>query len=104
VQPLTAFDTAVMREIYGGRWSWARRPVLVEVGGHRLAASMNGMPHGAGSIGGNDFPGHFCIHFLLSEVHRSGRVDPQHLLAILAAAGVRPDGPAPAGPTAADAC
>ncbi len=88
VQPLTAADTATLKEIYGGAWSWARRPVLVEVSGHRLAASINGMPHGAGSIAGNDFPGHFCIHFLNSEVHKSQRIDPSHLWAILTAAGV----------------
>lgn len=102
VQPLTAADTSVLRLIYGGHWSWARRPILVEVAGHRLAAAMNGMPHGAGSIAGNDFPGHFCVHFLLSEVHRSGRIDPDHLLAILAAAGVRPVGPVPPAPVAAE--
>jgi hypothetical protein len=94
VQPLTAADTAVMKRIYGGSWSWARRPVLVEVSGHRLAASMNGMPHGAGSIQGNGFPGHFCIHFLLSEVHKTRAIDPGHLWAILTAAGVRLPPPA----------
>ncbi len=99
VQPLTAEDTATMKEIYGGTWSWARRPVLVEVGGHRLAASMNGMPHGAGSIPGNDFPGHFCIHFLNSEVHKSAKIDPIHLWAILTAAGV--DLPRPPIPASA---
>jgi hypothetical protein len=88
VQPLTAADTAVMKQIYGGAWSWARRPVLVQVAGHRLAASMNGMPHGGGSIEGNDFPGHFCIHFLLSEVHKTQAMDAGHLWAILTAAGV----------------
>jgi hypothetical protein len=103
VQPLTAADAAVMRRIYGGRWSWARRPVLVEVGGRRLAASMNGMPHGAGSIAGNDFPGHSCIHFLLSTLHSSGRIDPAHLMAVLSAAGVRPRGPARPGETEAEA-
>lgn len=101
VQPLTAADSATMKRIYGGHWSWARRPILVEVDGHRLAASMNGMPHGAGSIPGNNFPGHFCIHFLMGEVHGSGKIDPDHLWAILTAAGVvtgRP--PVVAGPRA----
>jgi hypothetical protein len=69
VQPLTAEDSAVMKTIYGGKWSWRRRAIIVEIGGHRLAASMNGMPHGAGAIPNNDFAGHFCIHFRDSKTH-----------------------------------
>lgn len=69
VQPLTAEDSAVMKTIYGGKWSWRRRAIIVEIGGHRLAASMNGMPHGAGAIANNDFAGHFCIHFRESKTH-----------------------------------
>ena len=37
-QPLTAEDTAIMKEIYGGRWSWDRRGIIVEVRGYRIAA------------------------------------------------------------------
>lgn len=85
-EPLTDQDTAILREIYG-TWSWDRRPIIVEVDGRRIAASMNGMPHGQGSIEGNGFPGHFCIHFLGSRVHQSGRMDPEHHKAILRAAG-----------------
>ena len=51
-----------MKEIYG-EWSWERRAIIVVVGGRRIAASMAGMPHGAGLIKDNDFPGHFCVHF-----------------------------------------
>ena len=69
VQPMTAADSAVMKTIYGGKWSWRRRAILVEVRGHRIAASMNGMPHGAGAIANNDFSGHFCIHFRDSKTH-----------------------------------
>lgn len=85
-EPLTAQDAAVMREIYGG-WSWERRPIIVEVDGRRIAASMNGMPHGDGSIAENGFPGHFCIHFLGSAIHRTGLMDVDHQTAVLRAAG-----------------
>jgi hypothetical protein len=84
VEPLTAEDTAVMKSVYG-QWSWLRRAIVVEVAGRRIAASMNGFPHGKGSITSNDFGGHFCIHFADSRVHRTGRVDPDHQAAIQAA-------------------
>lgn len=92
VQPLTAEDTAVMKQIYNGKWSWKRRAVLVEVeDGRRIAASMNGMPHGQGAIQGNEFNGHFCIHFRDSKTHGSGRVDEAHQLMVWKAAGVIED-------------
>ena len=85
-QPLTRQDTAIMKEIFG-RWSWERRAAIVVVGGRRIAASMSGMPHGAGQIKDNDFDGHFCVHFWGSRVHTSGRVDPEHQRQVLKAAG-----------------
>lgn len=90
VQPLTARDTQVLKEVYKGRWSWQRRAVVVEIGGRKIAASMNGMPHGSGKIQGNDFLGHFCIHFLQSRVHKSGKVDLAHQMMVWKAAG-RPE-------------
>lgn len=85
-QPLTRNDTRIMNEIYG-RWSWDRRAIIVVVGGRRIAASMAGMPHGAGAIKDNDFNGHFCVHFWGSKVHTSGKVDPEHQKRVLEAAG-----------------
>lgn len=87
VEPATPRDTAVLKAIFGGEWSWRRRPVVAIIGGRRLAASINGMPHGSGLVKDNDFPGHFCLHFLESRVHRSGRVDPSHQLMVWEAAG-----------------
>ena len=88
VQPLTKADTATMKKIYGGEWSWNRRAIIVNVAGRRLAASMNGMPHGDGAIKDNDFPGHFCIHFQNSKTHGSKKVDPAHQEAVKRAAGL----------------
>ncbi len=85
VQPATAADTAAMKRCFGGSWSWNRRAIWVSIGGNRYAASMNGMPHGGGSISGNDFNGHFCIHFTNSRTHGSNKVCPQHQAAIQAA-------------------
>ena len=76
-EPLTTSDTGKMRKIFG-HWSWRRRPVLVKYNGHVYAASMNGMPHGTQTIKGNNFNGHFCIHFTGSKTHGSGKVDSMH--------------------------
>lgn len=81
-EPLTDEDTAVMKQIYGGEWSWRRRAILVKYDGHVYAASMNGMPHGTTTISGNDFDGHFCIHFYKSRTHETNRVDQEHQNAV----------------------
>ncbi len=78
VQPLTAADTAKMKQAYGGTWSWNRRAIWVTINGVRYAASMNGMPHGTGSITTNNFDGHHCIHFLNSRTHTGNRWDTAH--------------------------
>ena len=87
VEPLTKADTRTMKKAIGGKWSWLRRPIVVECGGLRIASSMNGMPHGQSSIGDNDFPGHFCIHFYGSRLHSKGRVDKEHQAAVMKALG-----------------
>ncbi|MGE5581893.1 MAG: peptidoglycan-binding protein [Bacillota bacterium] len=86
VEPVTRQDTNTMLAIYGGKWSWARRAVVVSIRNLFIAASMNGMPHGHKSIAGNGFPGQFCVHFLGSKVHQDGQVDPEHLAMIETAA------------------
>lgn len=86
VQPLTTKDTKIMKKIYDGKWSWKRRAIIVKVGDQFIAASMHGMPHGAGALQ-NGFPGHFCIHFFGSTTHRSGKMDKLHHLMILKAGG-----------------
>lgn len=86
-QPLTAADTAKMKQAYGGSWSWTRHAILVNVNGRVFAASQNGMPHGGQSIYDNNFDGHFCIHFLNSRTHGTNRVDPAHQAAVHKAAG-----------------
>lgn len=86
VQPLTAADTAIMKKAYGGSWSWARRAIYVTIDGVNYAASMNGMPHGNGSITDNNFDGHHCIHFTNSRTHGTNRVCSLHQAAIKKAA------------------
>ncbi|MEH7389840.1 hypothetical protein [Bacillus sp. JJ1474] len=86
VQPLTSNETKIMKEIYNGKWSWKRRAIIVIHKGQWIAASMHGMPHGAGALQ-NNFPGHFCIHFHGSTTHRTNFMDLSHKLMILKAAG-----------------
>jgi hypothetical protein len=101
VETLTLEDTKILKQIYGGSWSWERRAVIVEINGQKIAASMAGMPHagrddqpanvnvsnrsvgyGYGvnldAIKGNGMDGHFDIHFLGSKTHGSNKVDSQH--------------------------
>lgn len=87
VQPLTVKDTKIMKEIYEGKWSWRRRAILIMLDDQWFAASMHGMPHGAGALN-NDFPGHFCVHFLGSTTHKTERMDFSHKLMIYKAAGL----------------
>lgn len=84
-EPRTKEDTAALKSIYGGSWSWRRRPILIKYNGHVYAASMNGMPHGNSTIKGNDFNGVFCIHFKNSKTHGSDKVDPDHQNAVIQA-------------------
>ena len=81
-EPLTAEDTAKMKRVYGGRWSWNRRAVWVVYGSYVFAASINGMPHGGQSIGNNNFNGHSCIHFYKSKTHVRQTMDPAHQAAV----------------------
>jgi hypothetical protein len=87
VQPLTKEDTKIMKQIYNGRWSWKRKAIVIYSDGKQFAASMNGMPHGGDGIPGNDFSGHFCVHFLNSSTHRSDEPDLAHQLIVQKAAG-----------------
>jgi hypothetical protein len=86
VQPLTSEDTKIMKSIYGGKWSWNRRAIIIIHKGQWVAASMHGMPHGGGALK-NNFPGHFCIHFFGSTTHRTNSMDLAHMLMIYKSAG-----------------
>jgi len=69
VETLTAEDTAIMLQAWGGRWCWTPRPVVVIINGRTLAASLNGMPHAGWTVSGNNMNGHVCLHFLGSRTH-----------------------------------
>ncbi|HWQ30084.1 MAG TPA: peptidoglycan-binding domain-containing protein [Negativicutes bacterium] len=104
----TTSDSKKIKEIWGG-WSWDRRPVVVEVGGRKIAASMAAMPHAgvdgspanktiASRSGGygrganldkvksNGMSGVIDVHFLNSRTHGTNKVDKKHQAAIKIAA------------------
>ncbi len=111
-ETLTKEDTKIMKEIWGGEFSWSRRPVIVEIDGRLLAASMAAMPHagldnkpanvtvssrslgyGRGAnldaVKNNGISGHFDIHFKNSRTHGTNRVDAAHQKAIKEAAAAK---------------
>lgn len=105
----TAADSEKIKQIWGGSWSWVRRPVIVEVNGRRIAASIAAMPHagvdkspantyissrsggyGRGAnldkIKNNGMSGVIDVHFLNSRTHGTNKVDSKHQAAVKAAA------------------
>lgn len=83
--PLTAEDTAILKQIAGGAWSWDRHAVWIKIGDRFIAASIHCMPHMTDPSPDNKFPGHFCIHFLHSKVHQNGKECPRHQAMVLKA-------------------
>ncbi len=81
-EPLSAKDSQTVKAIFGGDFSWSRRAILVKYNDRVYAASMNGMPHGDDTVGGNSFDGHFCVHFYKSRTHDTNRVDEAHQNAV----------------------
>lgn len=87
-EPLTSEDAAIMKEVWGGEYSWKARAVIVEVDGRRIAASMTSYPHDIEYIKDNNFPGHFDIHFLNSTRHSDGQISDAHQQQVKIAAGL----------------
>lgn len=87
-EPISAADTAKYKSVYSGKWSWTRRPAVVNINGTLVAASIHGMPHGYDAISGNNMTGHMCIHFLNSRTHGTNTKDPQHQKCVKIAAGL----------------
>ena len=81
-EPRTSSDSQTLKAISGGQFEWTRRAILILYKGHVYAASMNTMPHGEDTISGNNYEGHFCIHFENSKTHGSNKVDADHQKAV----------------------
>lgn len=105
----TAEDSKMIKEIWGGGWSWERRPVVLEINDRKIAASIAAMPHagvdgapanksissrsggyGRGAnldkIKDNGMSGVIDVHFLNSRTHNTNKLDKKHQTAVKAAA------------------
>lgn len=111
-ETLTLADTKIMKEVWGGNFSWTSRPILIKFNGRQIAASMASMPHagndaaaaavwtswrsdnyGAGTnfdwIKNNGIDGHFDIHILNSTTHNTGEINVMHQQNAKIAAGIK---------------
>ena len=111
VEALTYEDAQIIKTLWGGDYSWARRPVIAYLNGRAVAASLNAMPHagrddkpykeyvsnrsagyGYGynydKIKGNDMEGIICLHFKGSLLHKNAVQDSKHQAAVRKAAGL----------------
>ena len=111
-EPLTSNDAQIIKNLWGGNFSWDTRPILVEYNGRNLACSMSSFPHagndnyaggsyvanrsgnyGAGYnfdwVKNNSVDGVMDIHFLNSTRHSDGKMDQSHQNCIKIAAGVK---------------
>ena len=78
VEPATKADTATLKKIAGGTFSWKSHAVVLIAKGRYIAAAINTMPHGEYTIKDNGFPGQFCLHMVGSKTHETDRVNPEH--------------------------
>ncbi|MCD5413697.1 MAG: hypothetical protein LR001_01645 [Clostridiales bacterium] len=111
VETLTLQDTNKMKEIWGGSLTWAKRPIIIEYNGRKLAASAAGMPHAgndsapggeytswrSGDYSGgynfdwvknNAMDGVFDVHFFNSTRHKDGNIDDTHQRNVKISAGM----------------
>lgn len=112
IETLTANDTEIMKQIWGGTYSWDRRPVMININGRKIAASMSSFPHAgnedapggeqvswrSGGYGpgynldwvkGNKINGVLDLHFANSVRHVDGLIDSVHQENIKIAAGLK---------------
>ncbi|MGE5473567.1 MAG: LysM peptidoglycan-binding domain-containing protein [Ignavibacteriales bacterium] len=111
-ETLTAGDTQIMKNIFGGTWNWTRRAFILEADGRKFAVSIAGMPHagvegqpflqnvynrsdnyGYGPnydrISGNQMDGHFDLYFLNGLKHLDNQIDPDHQKMVMIAGGLK---------------
>ncbi|MDO4868006.1 MAG: SH3 domain-containing protein [Clostridia bacterium] len=82
VEPATASDTAKLKKIAGGSFSWDSHAVILYAGGKYVACAINTMPHGDQTISGNGYDGQFCLHMVNSLTHDTETVNENHQAAI----------------------
>lgn len=87
VECKSAADTEIYREAFGGEYNYSKRPVIVTIGTSKVAASLQGQPHGEDTIASNDMNGHACLYFSSSYSHVASLPDVEHQAQVYKAAG-----------------
>ena len=78
VEPLTAADTALMMEAWGGKEDWTPKPVYIKLPDGRWSmATMHNVAHGSQTIKDNNFNGQNCVHFL-RDMEEAKKNDPNY--------------------------
>lgn len=76
IEPSTPDDTKTLRDVLK-KHTTSRIPVLIEINGMWVSASLANNVHGFGLISNNELDGHLCLHFLGSKTSRK-KLDPLH--------------------------
>jgi peptidoglycan hydrolase-like protein with peptidoglycan-binding domain len=87
VETVSPTDTAAMVEVFGGEFNASKRPVLVEIDGISVAASLQGLPHGSDSVAANEMSGHCCLYFYNSTSDVMNLPDIEHVNQVRKAGG-----------------
>lgn len=74
-------------KICGDEFNYYKRPVLIEIGGRQIAASIQCYPHGSETIADNGMNGHICVFFKDSLSHVGQLPDVEHNANVYAASG-----------------
>ena len=85
VEPATSKDTAKLKKIAGGTFSWDSHAVILKAGSNYIACAINTKPHGKQTIKNNNYNGQFCLHMVGSITHGTHRVNACHQAAITTA-------------------
>lgn len=87
MEPASVNALAEFMRICGEQYNYLKRPVVVEIDGQSVAASIQCWPHGSNSIAENEMKGHVCLFFEGSLSHVGGLPDVEHNENIYKAAG-----------------
>ncbi|MBR4435166.1 MAG: peptidoglycan-binding protein [Clostridia bacterium] len=87
MEPARIADKGIFNKICGAEHNYLKRPVVVEIGGANIAASMQCYPHGVDMIDDNGIDGHICVFFAGSLSHIGSLPDVEHDAVVRSAAG-----------------
>ena len=73
VETVTAYDTELLFQAFGGIKTWVARPVWVTLGDRTISAALHSMPHAGWVVQGNNMDGHLCLHFYGSTTHNTNQ-------------------------------